>query len=202
MLTVASLRFAAAAVRKKIETDYMRICALDAETGDGDLGLTLLKAFRKLDEIAPDLPPELGKALLTAAMAVNRESGSSFGTLTASALMAVSKQVGSATEIAWTDMSDLLRTAAYAMAARGKSNPGDKTVIDSLLAAADAAQDLDTPEEILSAVREAAENSTVKYRDLPSRIGRARARSDQSVGLTDPGMAAFETALLALEEAR
>ena len=65
-LTTATLRTAIAGIGARLETEHQRLTALDAQLGDGDLGITLLKAFRALTDIAATLPEDLGQALRTA----------------------------------------------------------------------------------------------------------------------------------------
>ena len=106
--------------------------ALDGTVGDGDLGITLLKAFRELDRIKGELPDDLGAAFMKGAGAVAKVSSSSFGTLLATGLIAAGKETKGVTAIPASDVSRLLEKAGAAMAARGRSSLGDKTVLDTL----------------------------------------------------------------------
>jgi dihydroxyacetone kinase-like protein len=189
-LTTNSLRAAIGGIGAKLEAEHQRLTALDAQLGDGDLGITLLKAFRALAELAPTLPDDLGLALLAAGSGVSKVSSSSFGTLMATALLAVAKDSKGKTEIAWTETARLVRLAREAMQARGKASLGDKTVLDSLAAIEAALAGVSDPTEQLTAARAAAAAALTAFREKPNRIGRARVYADRSIGIDDPGMAA------------
>lgn len=194
-LTTASLRTAIARIGAKLETSHQDLTALDAQLGDGDLGVTLLKAFRALADIAPTLPEDLGLALLAMGSATSKVSSSSFGTLMATGLMAVAKDSKGKTAVEWGECSRLVRLAREAMMARGKASLGDKTVLDSLLAVETALTGLAEPAAQLSAARTAAAGALAQFRDKPNKIGRARVYAERSIGIDDPGMAAVAVML-------
>ena len=176
--------------------------ALDGTVGDGDLGITLLKAFRELDRIKDELPDDLGAAFMKGAGAVSKVSSSSFGTLLATGLIAAGKETKGVTAIPASEVSRLLERAGATMAARGRSSLGDKTVLDTLAGAARAAEGKDDLSAMFDAVREAVDGVLDEYRDKPNRIGRARIFGDRTIGLDDPGMVAFKIMVDALSPAR
>lgn len=199
--STAHLRRAIAALRQKLEAEQSALNALDGQIGDGDLGITLVKAARALDELAPSLPPDLGAAFQQSAQAVMKVSSSSFGTLFASTLLAASKTLKGRSEAPWSEIPGLLRLAADTVAARGKASLGDKTVLDALDAAASATAGVDHPATLLAAARAATAQTLDAFRNRPCRIGRARIFGDKTVGLDDPGMKAFAVMLAALATA-
>ena len=194
-LTTDSLRAAITGIGARLETEHQRLTALDAQLGDGDLGVTLLKAFRALDEMKAGLPDDLGLALLASGSVVSKVSSSSFGTLLATALMAVAKDSKGKTAIAWADIARLVTLAREAMQTRGKASLGDKTVLDSLAAIEAALVSLDDPAAQLAAARNAAQSALAAFRDKPNKIGRARVYAERSIGIDDPGMAAVAVML-------
>ena len=177
------------------------LIALDGTVGDGDLGITLLKAFRELDRIKGELPEDLGAAFMKGAGAVSKVSSSSFGTLLATGMIAAGKETKGVTTIPLIEISPLLAKAGAAMAARGRSSLGDKTVLDTLDGAAQAAAGKDDPSALYNAVREAVDGVLEEYRNKPNRIGRARIFGDRTIGLDDPGMVAFRIMVEALSPA-
>lgn len=191
-LTAASLRHGIARVLTALETEHERLTSLDGQIGDGDLGITLLKAFRELDRIKEDLPDDLGAAFMQAAQAVSRVSSSSFGTLFATCLMTAAKQSKGRTEAAWAEVPGWLDRCVEAMIARGKASLGDKTVMDAVAAAAGAAAGRDAPDALREAARSGADQALDAFRDRPNRIGRARIFGERTIGMDDPGMVAFK----------
>lgn len=199
-LTVHSLRGAIKRLKSHMNELSPRLCELDGQLGDGDLGVTLSKAFNRLDEIAPDLPDDLGDALRIGAQAISKVSSSSFGTLMAVACLTVSKKLTGRTEIPWTEIPDLLDIARDTISMRGKAQLGQKTVIDAIDSAARAMQSLSDPKSMITAALSGVRETIVSVRSKRAEIGRARIFSEKSVGLDDPGMKAFEGMLAALVE--
>lgn len=191
-LETASLRHAVRAIATRLEAEHEMLTELDGKIGDGDLGITLLKAFRELDKIADGLPDDLGQALMQMAGTVNKVSSSSFGTLLATSLMAVAKQARGTTSAPWSAVPGYMDSAVEAMSARGKASLGDKTVLDALSAAAGAAKGLDDPQAILEAARRGIDEALDDFRDKPNKIGRARIFAERTIGLDDPGMVAVK----------
>jgi dihydroxyacetone kinase-like protein len=196
MITIVEVRDAISRIQQQVQQTAEDLCARDGQLGDGDLGITLEKAFNRLAEIAPTLPDDLGKAFAAAAAAISKVSSSSFGTLLATGLLAAAKQTIGKTELPPTAVPDLLRTACQKMSERGSASLGDKTVLDTVDAAARA---LDShPEDSVGAVITAVDETLSLYRDRECKIGRARIFSERSVGLDDPGMVAFRVMVGAL----
>ena len=85
--------------------------------------------------------------------------------------------------------------AREAMQARGKASLGDKTVLDSIAAVEVAIAAFDDPAGALMSARAAAAAALAAFHDQPNRIGRARVYAERSIGIDDPGMAAFAVML-------
>ncbi len=194
-LTVGSLRNAITKILAALESEHERLTTLDGQIGDGDLGITLIKAFRELDRIKDGLPDDLGQAFMQSASAVSKVSSSSFGTLLATSLMAAAKMTKGRTEAAWSELPGLFDKAVEAMMARGKASLGDKTVMDAVSGAAKAAAGRDEPDELLAAMRRGCDAALADFRDRPNKIGRARIFAERTIGMDDPGMVAFKVML-------
>lgn len=190
-LTHAELVTGLGAVADHMETVADRLNEIDGKLGDGDLGVTMVRGGREVKAILAELPPDIGQALMKVAQAFTRVSGSSYGTLVATGLLAAAKATRGREEVPWRQVSSLLRGALEAMKKRGKAELGNKTVLDTLDAAAAATEGLDDPGAILDAAKAAVSATMERMRDTPAQIGRARIFGDKSVGLDDPGMVAF-----------
>jgi len=197
-LTVDHLKAAAPRLAAAAEAAAAELNALDGQLGDGDLGITVSKGWRAIANDAAELPADLGLAFLASAKAFQRVSSSSYGTLTATALMAAAKSTKGRTEVPWSEVSALIAAGRDAMMARGKGAIGDKSVLDALDAVARATAGLDDPAAMLAAASRAGDETLAAFRDKPSRLGRARIFADKSIGLDDPGMVAFRRVLDAL----
>ncbi len=182
-------------VADHMETVSDELNSADGKLGDGDLGITMVRGAREVKSVANELPPEFGETLMKVAQAFTRVSGSSFGTLLATGLMAAAKATRGRQEISWSEVSDLLGGALEAMQQRGKAELGDKTILDVLDAAAKRTAGIDRPEAIAGAAMSAVDETMKSFRDRPAKIGRARIFGEKSVGLDDPGMLAFKRIL-------
>ena len=182
--------------------EHLESCAdelngLDAQLGDGDLGVTMVRGGRQLLEIREELPDDWGMALLKCAQAFTKTSGSSYGTILATGLMAMAKQKKGQAEVDSTEWAGLLKLALEAMQQRGKAELGQKTVLDPLAAAQKKLEN--TPETSLSDLIEVVQQTIDDFREKPCQIGRARIFQDKSIGLDDPGMVAFKRLLEGLD---
>lgn len=202
MLTRDTLTAGLARIAAHMETAADALNTLDGQLGDGDLGVTMVRGGREVTALLPDMPADVGMALMQVAQGFTRTSGSSFGTLTATGLMAAAKATKGREAVPWSEVPDLVRAAFEMMRTRGKANLGDKTVLDTLHASADAATGLDDPQAILQAMVDAVDRTMDDMRNQEARIGRARIFGDKSKGLDDPGMVAFRHMLRALEHSQ
>jgi dihydroxyacetone kinase-like protein len=194
-LTVTQLKAAAQRIATAAKAASDELNTADGQLGDGDLGITVSDGWREATIDMGNAPVDIGLALLACSKAFQRVSPSSFGTLTATALMAAAKQTKGRAGIPWSEISSLVASARDAMMARGKGALGDKSVLDALDAVATATAGLDEPGSILAAADRATDDALRAFRDRPAKLGRARMFGEKSIGLDDPGMLAFRRML-------
>ncbi|MEM1428701.1 MAG: dihydroxyacetone kinase subunit L [Pseudomonadota bacterium] len=190
-IDTAALQGAIARLKTAMDRDADLLNTADGALGDGDLGITMTRGMALVSDGAGDLPEDLGRALLACAQAFTKSSGSSYGTLLATGLMAAAKELKGETEIPAARVSALVAGARDAMRARGKAELGGKTVLDSLDAVARATDGLETADEVRAAARSAVAAALDTFRDRPATVGRARIFAEKSVGMDDPGMLAM-----------
>lgn len=160
----------------------------DSRLGDGDTGGMLARVIGIMAEQDLSGAADPGAALNLLARAAASATGSSLGTLLATALLTMARETKGQAEIDPTALADLVGKARDAMMQRGGAKLGDKTVLDSMDGAARALAGADNPAQ---AVATAAEEALAEFRDKPNRIGRARMFGDATIGADDPGMLAF-----------
>jgi phosphoenolpyruvate---glycerone phosphotransferase subunit DhaL len=168
------------------------ILSLDQAMGDGDLGITVSKigtALKKHIQTAPR--DDLGKLLVGLGMETNKAGPSTMGTLLASALMRVGREIMGKSQLVPIDLGNMLMIAGNAMKERGKANLGDKTVLDVIIPAGEAFQDAinqgKSLEEAGRLMILAAESGRDKVTPIKSQIGRASWIGDRTAGVVDPG---------------
>ena len=187
------LQDVAAAVRANAD----ELTELDRAIGDGDHGANLRRGFDAVAEIAPELdtmPP--GQALQKAGMTLVMKVGGASGPLYGSLLMGIGKSLaGAPTAGAGTpspsEIADALQAGVEMVRKRGKSDTGDKTMLDVLVPVCGALRDglsqsLPTP-RLLDGLSTAAAHGLESTRALQARKGRASFLAERSVGHLDPG---------------
>jgi len=165
------------------------LTALDQAIGDGDHGLNMKRGFEAVraeaDAFAAKPLPDALKAIGTKlVMTVGGASGPLFGTL----FMALGKEI--AADPDRNNLAAAFGKAVDAVAARGKSQIGQKTMLDVLQPVHDALAGGKTAAEIAD-IADAAAEATVPMKALR---GRASFLGERSIGHMDAG--ARSTALL------
>ncbi len=197
-LTTRDLKAGLTRIAAAMEDAADELNTADGKLGDGDLGVTMVRGCRLVIEALPELPEDVGLALMKCAQAFTKTSGSSYGTLLATGLMSAAKATKGRTEVPWSEVGGLLGGALEAMRLRGKASLGDKTVLDAIAAAQAEIGALDDPATIAAAADTGAAAALDRYRDRANKVGRARIFGDKSIGLDDPGMLAFKRVVEAL----
>jgi dihydroxyacetone kinase-like protein len=197
-ITVSSVAFAIARANEAMEPLEQVLNDADAKLGDGDTGGMLARVIGKMADVDLSAAADPGSALSQLAKAATLATGSSLGTLFATGLLAAGREAKGRETISSGDLSGLVATARDAMISRGGASLGDKTVLDSLDAIAEALKGAETPEQAASAAAKAAADALDAFRSRPNRIGRARMFGDQTIGIDDPGMLAIRELTAAL----
>ena len=192
MITTESIQSVIIRLNQVMEQSADELNTADGLLGDGDLGVTMIRGFRHLLEELESLPEDIGMAFFQCAKAFTKSSGSSYGTLLATGMMAVAKVKKGETEIKLDEVSGLFNISLEAMQMRGKASLGDKTVLDVVAAARDAAKNQTDWNSMLESINKAISDTIEIFKDRQSQIGRARIFGEKSIGLDDPGMLAFK----------
>lgn len=170
--------------------------ALDGRAGDGDLGDTLAAATGALEaEIEGWLSDEelaLGEVLVRLGATLRRAAPSSFGSLVAVGLRAAGKALerGDETSSSRDDASVLAacRVGVAEVEARGQAALGDRTFLDALVPALEAAgrEGLQASERWKAAAEAAREGARATAAMVP-KVGRASWVGERAVGEEDAG---------------
>lgn len=184
---------------------HAELTRLDQEIGDGDHGENLARGFTavvaKLDRCVPDTPGQVFE--LTAQTLISNVGGAS-GPLLGTAFLRAAAAMGPAPELTAELAAAALAAARDGVVLRGKAEPGDKTMVDALSPAADAARTaaeagLDVV-AVLRAAADAAEQGAQATGPMRARKGRAAYLGDRSIGHVDPGARSTAYLLTALAD--
>lgn len=200
MLDIQSVRQLLACLGRDMELRSDELRDLDAHMGDGDLGVTMTLGGRALLEASGQVQTDdIGKLLFQCGVRFNQAAASTFGVLFATGLMAAGKTLNGKTAIGFSEMVAAAEAGEAAIMARGKANPGDKTMLDAIHPAIIALQKSrdsgTTMQDGLNAALQAAIEGAESTRAMQSKVGRASWLGDKSVGLADPGAVAISRIL-------
>ncbi|MBT8368026.1 MAG: dihydroxyacetone kinase subunit L [Deltaproteobacteria bacterium] len=166
---------------------------LDGRMGDGDLGLTMSKAFAgACDELVDTAETDIGKIFMKAGMHMAKAAPSTMGTLMGTGFMRGGKAISGKTEISTVDLANFFQAFVAGIMERGKAQPGEKTVVDSLKPAADTLARL-SAEDTAQALQQAlvsAEDGLETTKNMIAQHGRIAYYKEQSKGQEDPGATA------------
>jgi len=194
-LKLASQRIAAAC-----QQSQEMLCEADSRLGDGDLGLTMDKGWRQIAEDSANWPDDISQALFQCSKSLQKACASSFGTLQATAFMAMAKycKEKQLSEISTGDIAPLLATAYQSMMARGKGELGQKSVLDIIYQLSEALAPALPVNELKTTAITSVNNTLDEFRQKPNLLGRARMFPEKSIGLDDPGMLAIKVIVEAI----
>jgi dihydroxyacetone kinase-like protein len=166
---------------------------LDAILGDGDHGDNLVIGLRAVSELLAELPEGTppGEILQAVGHRLVAAVGGASGPLYGTACIEAGFQAGSSETLDGPAMVAMFRAAADGLARRGRCQPGDKTILDTLAPFADAfGRAIDAGEPVPAAYRAAIAAGRAgmrSTRDLVARRGLALRLGERSVGHLDPG---------------
>ncbi|QKJ87140.1 DAK2 domain-containing protein [Paramixta manurensis] len=188
----------------EIERQKSSLIELDQQVGDGDLGLTMSKAFRAAAALPLSETHTPAQCLVQWGMAMAKAAPSTMGTLMATGFLRGGKALDE--QLLRLDvpaLAQLFSAFAAGIQARGGAQPGDKTVVDVLLPAVEAlresARQQDSLAHAVVAAEQAARQGLQATRTMLPQHGKAAVFGEKSLGLPDAG---GSVALLLFEQLR
>jgi dihydroxyacetone kinase-like protein len=165
---------------------------LDTAIGDGDHGTNrdrgMRKAVEKLDDVEGD---DIGALLKAVGMALVSSVGGAAGPLYGTLFLQMGTAAAGRDEVDLAGWTEMLEAGVTGVQARGKAEPGDKTMLDALIPALDALRSAaDDGADLHDALRRSADAAAEGMRattPLEARKGRASYLGPRSVGHQDPG---------------
>ena len=176
-----------------ISEHRVELITLDREIGDGDHGENMDRGFQavvpKLDDLPAGSTP--GDVLKLVATTLISTVGGAAGPLYGTAYLRAATAAGDAVSLDGKAVAAILTAGRAGVVARGKAEPGDKTMVDAWTPAVDAAEqaaaDGTDAAGVLAAAATAAEAGAVATEPLVARKGRASYLGERSAGHRDPG---------------
>ncbi|MCU5773222.1 dihydroxyacetone kinase subunit DhaL [Erwiniaceae bacterium BAC15a-03b] len=190
-------------VARRMIASEAQLTQLDRATGDGDHGVGMERGFSAVEillsqETGDDIGILLTDVGSTLMSSMGGASGAVFGTL----FRAGGKSLHGEMVLTTPLLARFLKNGLEAVSQRGGAKPGDKTVVDALAAAADAAQSLIAEPlcDALPKIAQAARAGSEQTRQMVAAFGRAKALGERAIGHLDPGAASMSLILTFMAE--
>lgn len=192
-----SILLAAEAVQQAIQANESELESLDRAIGDGDHfhnmkrgSATVVNMKTELASLTPDA------ALNKIAMKLLSTIGGASGPLIASFFMAMAKAEKEHGTDTPQQMAAAFAVGVEALKQRGKSDVGEKTMLDVLIPVAQKFTELTNqnaePKAIYAALKAEAEKGMLATRDMVATKGRASFLGERAKGHIDPGAKSAE----------
>lgn len=191
-VTATAVRDWISAYAAVIAENRAELVKLDTAIGDGDHGTNMDRGMRKAVEKLADVEgDDVGALLKTVGMALVSSVGGAAGPLYGTLFLQMGTASAGKEELDLAGWTEALEAGVKGVQARGKAEPGDKTMIDALLPAVEAleaaASDGAELGDGLRRSADAAEEGMRATIPLEARKGRASYLGPRSVDHQDPG---------------
>lgn len=183
-------------VAEKFREGSSRLSEIDSRFGDGDHGVTIGKIAQIMEKEARvwkdaslhDFVEKLGESI----MGVN---GGSAGPLYGTLIGGMADALEGKSQIDAATLREMFQASLASMRDLTKAQVGDKTMMDALIPAVEAArQEVGDIPAVLAAAAGAAAQGATESESYVAKYGRAKSYKEQTVGTPDAG--AVSTAML------
>jgi dihydroxyacetone kinase-like protein len=191
-LTTEQLQSALLKAAEQIEQHKDELTDLDREIGDGDHGINMSRGFQAVQKTLEEHGEyeDLGALSIEVGMTLIKTIGVASGPLYGTAFVKFASAFKGKTEVEGTDLPDAFREATEGIKSRGKSEIGQKTMVDIRTPFQEA---LSQEEDLKAAIDQALADT--KARNATK--GRASYFGEATEGVQDPG--SLSSALLLSE---
>jgi len=191
-LTTGDIKTIFLEIQSIVDREKETLTRLDSVMGDGDLGITMSRAFHAAcDEAEKSEDLSVGKLFIRLGMVMAKTSPSTMGTLLATGFMKGGKSIEPEEQIGLAELATFFEVFVKGLMDRGKSAPGNKTIIDTLYPAALAIRSAVHEQKFMAAAihdaLDAAMNGLEASTRMKAQHGRAAYYQDDSIGKQDGG---------------
>jgi dihydroxyacetone kinase-like protein len=176
----------------QVQEHRAELVRLDTAIGDGDHGTNMDRGMQKvLEKLGGVGGDDIGAALKAVGTTLVSSVGGAAGPLYGTLFLQMGRAAGDAATLSVATWADALEAGVAGVQARGKAEPGDKTMVDALAPAVAALRDADSGGadlgEAMRRAATAAEDGMKATIPMEARKGRASYLGPRSVGHQDPG---------------
>ena len=178
---------------------------LDAVVGDGDFGYSMARGFELVLEGWEGFDrTDIGTFLKKVAIVITSSIGGTSGPIWGTAFLRAGSTAGTVTTLDGEHIIAMLRASIAGIKARGKSDLGDKTLLDALEPAVDVIEEQvkagQPAAAVLRAAAVTARERAAAPRQMLAKRGRASYTGERSIGTLDAGAVAVAVMFEALAD--
>jgi dihydroxyacetone kinase phosphoprotein-dependent L subunit len=185
-----------------IEENKAWLSEIDGAVGDGDHGINMAKGLSQVKAKLDTVPDNTSEALNFVGMSLMNNIGGAMGPIYGTFFMRMAKPIKGKEEVEKQDLLSMLKGALEGVKQRGKAEPGDKTLVDTLNAAhQEYAKALDQGCDFSDAVDtmiKSAKEGMEATEDMVAKKGRSSRLGERSRGTIDAGAASCYLILKAI----
>mgnify|MGYP005853702333 FL=1 len=175
---------------EEIRANHERLSKLDSVGGDGDHGTTMVRAMALIDKTLDGRANrDIESLLRDLGWAIMGVDGGAIGPLLGLFFAGMANAAeGESADAA--QLAAMFEAGLANLRKQTKAQPGDKTLMDALVPAVEAARADTASNDVVSmlkAAARAAEAGADATKDMVAKFGRARNVKEQTIGTPDPG---------------
>lgn len=189
-LSIHETRDMMLAVADKIIESEPILTDADRALGDGDHGVGMERGMNAVKEaLAQEEFSSTGKVFMAVGMAMMSSMGGASGAVFGTLFRSGGKAIKDAEVLDAAGIVAMFKEGTEGVMTRGGAKPGDKTMVDALLPAAEAGEKAAaaTVYEALVAIAAGAEAGKEASKDMVATMGRAKTLGEKSLGKADAG---------------
>ena len=168
--------------------DYL--IELDAQNGDGDLGISMSNGFKALVSfLENNEETDIGKVFMKMGSAFNEASPSSLGTILSFGMIGMAKSLKGKNKIELIDIAQAFENGIKTIMDKADSKLGEKTILDSLYYGAETLKNNSnlSPKEAFEKAFKSTSEGSENTKNMKAVHGRASYYGDKSIGILDGG---------------
>jgi len=191
-ITTEDIRYWLQQLALVLQENREYLTQLDSAIGDADHGINMDRGFKAVTEkLSTQTEMDIGSLLKLVGTTLVSTVGGASGPLYGTAFLRAGIAMTGKRELYESDYIALLEAAVEGIKARGKAQPGEKTMLDALAPALAAAKEAEARHldlvKITRRASEAAEEGMKATIPLVATKGRASYLGERSAGHQDPG---------------
>ncbi len=197
-MTIAELKELLRVSAEYLRTKEEYLCTVDAETGDGDCGVAVARIATAIIDASAGDYDTVGDYMSAISMKIMGINGGSSVPLWSMLFDGMADASEDMTEVDTDGAKALFEGALDGISSVSNAKLGQKTMMDAIIPAVEAAQN--ASENVLDAAAEAAAAGAEATKDMVAKFGRAKNLLEDSKGHYDAGALAVSILVTALRD--